>query len=1277
NNVLINAWGNNQGEPDIPSEIEISFSNPSWNILLGGGEGKDFNLPQILFNSFKAERVRIGEAWDKEEALKGDIYIGNLNINENNIELLMIETRGRILNDSQNSLLKAKNARMVAYGWINGNGANLYESSIGEEGNPLRLDVDYLIQVDACYWPHNGDYDTLTKNKVYLKAIGQDTTYNGNIHLGKVTAGTFSLEAEGSILDDEYRSPCWNNGYRFGEEEDIQNTDNWYEGISKVGADNIYLIANEDIGSSSGVEDIEKSYLDISWWGYADNNNRLEIISNNDDIYIDLVNGNGYLSNIVKINASNGGLAVIGYLGNADENGNITQDDLYYAGMSFNEDADLILFSRGDLEINQALTTNRNLKLFSADNVIINSTISNNNRSSTIEIIADYRSDYLGVGGDNQGMIYTKGDGQKIISQNNNSLLVLKAASGINLKDYNNAETTISVKNLNAYNKSSGDIIIENDGDLNITEYENNGYGIKNDGSNGKVNVKVNSFLCLNADIISDSVSLTSSGDILDDNNQDTFISAENIILTSTSGNIGGINEDGDSFEEIASPMIDIKLGDGNLTATAENGNVYIYVEEDNVEYNTGKYNLNCHDPSDDGVYQIVFANGSGAITINQELNLSDEAVFVSKEDISINYPVVSEAGALDFSACGNLNINANISLNADHHYEEDNPPDKKLEPPELELLADIDGDGEGSLNIGAVAISTPEGGEIDLGGHDININGSASIDAKKPGNNSNPYGSSNIDIEYLVSKPNIFLGDRGSSDLTISQSEFDTLKADSIAIGDEDREINITVGTLTVNSNNTDFLLLHTKGKIVNNDNNSLLRADALGLSFAQGIGTSTSPLQTQVSNLQATNTISGDIYITNTGNLTLTSVVNSVQGGKVNITVHSNLIVENLNAQGDVSLTSDGDIDVSGAINASGQTVTLDAGGDVIDTTDSNSYLWADSLIITNAQNIGDPEENQKLDTRLRCLQIDNAKGDIYIKETNEALQLKDIKTTGGIIDITVPGNLTLLSNYTVQTQGVDKSIILQAGGDITQRQGSSIITNNGDITLEAEGDVKLTLLKATLEDTPSSDSGDVYVTSTDADGSILDNDGGDAPGDYDIIARNATLTASNVSDELDLLLWINDTTPPIFDEGSVTFSHTSGTWSNDNTIDASWGAATDPEVEGEQTSGVAGYYYLWDNSDTASLDDSNAGFIDSLSLTSGPLADSNDHYFHIAAVDNAGNISDTYDFGPFFIDTTPPVITAARTPEPNLNGWNNEAVTATYTAEDILSGLDANSP
>lgn len=57
-----------------------------------------------------------------------------------------------------------------------------------------------------------------------------------------------------------------------------------------------------------------------------------------------------------------------------------------------------------------------------------------------------------------------------------------------------------------------------------------------------------------------------------------------------------------------------------------------------------------------------------------------------------------------------------------------------------------------------------------------------------------------------------------------------------------------------------------------------------------------------------------------------------------------------------------------------------------------------------------------------------------------------------------------------------------------------------------------------------------------------------------------------------------------------------------------------------------------------------------------------------------DNAGNVSAGVSATDINIDMTAPVLTATRSPDANAAGWNNTAVTVTYTAIDALSGVPA---
>jgi len=57
----------------------------------------------------------------------------------------------------------------------------------------------------------------------------------------------------------------------------------------------------------------------------------------------------------------------------------------------------------------------------------------------------------------------------------------------------------------------------------------------------------------------------------------------------------------------------------------------------------------------------------------------------------------------------------------------------------------------------------------------------------------------------------------------------------------------------------------------------------------------------------------------------------------------------------------------------------------------------------------------------------------------------------------------------------------------------------------------------------------------------------------------------------------------------------------------------------------------------------------------------------------IDEAGNLASTI-VGGIDIDLTPPSVTSHRSVQPNANGWNNVAVTVSFTCTDTLSGSDA---
>ena len=136
-------------------------------------------------------------------------------------------------------------------------------------------------------------------------------------------------------------------------------------------------------------------------------------------------------------------------------------------------------------------------------------------------------------------------------------------------------------------------------------------------------------------------------------------------------------------------------------------------------------------------------------------------------------------------------------------------------------------------------------------------------------------------------------------------------------------------------------------------------------------------------------------------------------------------------------------------------------------------------------------------------------------------------------------------------------------------------------------------------------------------------------------------ATTWQSGALTNLDLT--ITDTAAPA-DPTNVVGDRAVSTWSKDNTVTVTW---TDSVDTGG--SGLDGYSILWDttsNTVPAATKNIENGV---QTTTSAALADGNSHYFHIRAVDNAGNWVSTVHLGPFWIDTTPapaPTVVGAAT-------------------------------
>jgi hypothetical protein len=140
---------------------------------------------------------------------------------------------------------------------------------------------------------------------------------------------------------------------------------------------------------------------------------------------------------------------------------------------------------------------------------------------------------------------------------------------------------------------------------------------------------------------------------------------------------------------------------------------------------------------------------------------------------------------------------------------------------------------------------------------------------------------------------------------------------------------------------------------------------------------------------------------------------------------------------------------------------------------------------------------------------------------------------------------------------------------------------------------------------------------------------------------------------------LIGSNDVTSPTNPITLTSTSHDTEKWSKLSTITVTWAGAKDD-------SGIDGYSIAWDNA-AATVPDTTKDLEETITHTAKTAATDGSWYFHIRAVDNAGNwATGAAHLGPFKIDTTPPQ-SSAQSPEFVIGTFH-----VTWSGTDASSGI-----
>lgn len=288
----------------------------------------------------------------------------------------------------------------------------------------------------------------------------------------------------------------------------------------------------------------------------------------------------------------------------------------------------------------------------------------------------------------------------------------------------------------------------------------------------------------------------------------------------------------------------------------------------------------------------------------------------------------------------------------------------------------------------------------------------------------------------------------------------------------------------------NSQISITATSGAITDVANTII--ADDLILSAKTGIGSSANPLDTQVFNLQATNSGTGTIEISNTSS-TLNVTQATTNGTNITIASTGDIYVHNISTDGTFT---------GNAIPASG-TVTITTPGKIEDYQDdviNNPYdISALNIVLNGASGIG-TTGLAPIELRSTGL-ILNSNGNVllyhkgalnfagYVGGNLTLTNSGDLYITGaiittGVINLTVIDDPDLYINANLNSGGAP--IILTAAEHIVINLGVTIITGGGSFTTTADDDANYSgifyLMPGAKIDTRGVTNGEVSISASD---------------------------------------------------------------------------------------------------------------------------------------------------------------------------------------------------
>ncbi|MEW6486099.1 MAG: hypothetical protein AB1423_16050, partial [Pseudomonadota bacterium] len=1128
--------------------VNANVDSADGNVLLQAGDNINQSTGTVIRARGLGDTVTLNAAQGDTDAIGGITQTGTAVVRSNYGNITLTARDAILL-----TLLDARNATGVP-----GNGDAVVTSSNGNiedsDLGTVPADLDIIAHNVNLSAPNGnigvtgGTFDPGEEIDIQMSGLltvnaGTNAYlgFLGDVILGNITAPNIvNIMSTGNIFDDS------NEG-------------------TDISAGTIYLTAADDIGATDGLAGVRPGFIDIdvtSLVGTGGGANSIWLIAGvGDDIYLNFLNGDFHSSffddgtpppavngispnnavnsiNSLTIGVSEGNNIIVdNNIFSVDDQGN--PPNIYYT---------LNLLSTGDVFINydiiiddSLLTLAYNQNLTIAGGVTIGFVNPDPTETQTLLIWAD--SDQTPPG----GALNIGNPGNRTIFQNVENLILI-ASDGIAVYSDSTSAQNGDI-NVAIFNSTSGDIIFDNLGDIVIFDgqsWMNQGFppfdvdfsaiGIDINGINnywgGNITIIAHSNVFINAPIHS--------------NNPATCIppfgcAGGNVTVSATESIIHG-NSNGDVFTyggyywaTFDSDPFDLLTGSYIMFDNGVNPSV---IDTRDFAGNAG-----------DVLIEAAF-NGGQDITVSQiianDTGNTSSVSLITYNGLISNYTPLGETGGFDITA-DELILNAATGI-----YLVDRSEMAAPYPPSLLPMMPY------TISIPVISVSNLDAynglsGDVVIANAAPTPGGLTITDLGLGGGITNAGGGI-----YVVedSSVNILTPVMGTTFVLIIAND---------SIPDNG---NIFVNAPVSNSDAGGFVALYAAHNITINDDITspgvaYLEADSPGIMYpvsdgAQGSGAiiQGSPL----ARVTATNLFLYGQAIGALGNPILTEADDLVAwaGSPITVGVAGGIYISELDSikltdlstvDGDIEVTSGGDMEVDTLIAGGTNYIWLDSGGVINQTTaavgtgiiaDEFRFDAAGTVTLNNINNdvntiagqttSGDIQYTDTDDLIIGTVQglpgLATNGGNItvisYVNVGGNIDINQNIASAGGDITISTPDDINQATGTTVNSSG--GNIEFQADsndgsyGGIYQTGTASIVSGGGDITLMAGltssgGDnIEITLVDA--------GTGNAYIITHD-DGAIVDNDAVD---DNDIVATNLTLEAVNGigdADEIDTMV------------------------------------------------------------------------------------------------------------------------------------------------------------